>query len=481
MIPTLQPGDEVIIDPVSPDALHQGDLVVVRKRSQGLLHRYLGKWRGRIMTKGDGHRYLDPLWDPEDVLGRAVEVWRDAECVYRWTRRLTGMEWLKAQWHRTYGGLWYMLRALKGCFLALSLLLLCAFPVLAAVTLTDFSVVPGEQEIFVYWETASETGNLGFYVWRSEEPDAGYEKLPLDNPDKHFIPSVDEGVGAFYEYMDTEVTPGVVYYYKVQDVPDDGSQGEYTEVKSATIEVPTETPTDTPTPTPTQPLTSTPEPETQPKGSPQILFWASETTLDAGDCSTVQWQTENVASVYFDGEGVAGQGARTFCPCEDETHVLTVYLRGGGTEERVITLETMGTCSGQDSPIPTPTLAPRITPSLSPQATAEIATVTPTPSPELQTTVVVPTVTPTPTRINTDGVGDDTQLTPSFTATPNPTELPTNRTVTLTVTPMATRAVVEGGSSKGTRSGNRALILGVSGLFGLVLVGGGIFLWKRWQ
>jgi hypothetical protein len=370
-----------------------------------------------------------------------------------------------------------MLRTLKGWIAVILLLLIYALPVLAAVTLTDFSVAPGEQEIFVYWETASETGNLGFYVWRSEDADTGYEKLPLDSPAEQFIPSEDQGVGALYEYMDTEVTPDVVYYYKVQDVPDDGSQGEYSEVRSASI-VDDSAPTDTPTATVTATPTPTAQPDDgEPEGEPQIRFWASETTLDAGDCATIQWQTENVVSVYFDGEGVTGQGARSFCPCEDQTHVLTVYLSGGGAEERSITLDTVGSCSAEDSPIATPSIAASPTPSSTPLDMAATSTPTPSPTSQALLTRVVPTVTSTPTLVRVEE--EPIPATPSPTVPLTPSERPPERTET--PTPFVTRAVVEGGSRRTTGGGNRALVLGVSTLFGLILIGGGMFIWKRWR
>ena len=117
---------------------------------------------------------------------------------------------------------------------------------LSAVTIGGFTVEAGEQEIFVNWETASEVGNLGFYVWRSESPDTGYVKLPLDAPSEQFIPSDDFGVGAFYEFVDTEITPGVLYYYKVQDIPADGSPGEMVGPESAGIGLTTPDPTTPP-------------------------------------------------------------------------------------------------------------------------------------------------------------------------------------------------------------------------------------------
>ena len=94
--------------------------------------------------------------------------------------------------------------------------------VLANVTITDFYAVAEVDAITVYWETASETNNLGFYLWRSLDENEGYQII------SGFIPSQDEGAGALYEYEDTDVTPGTIYYYALQDVPDDGSSGDFT-------------------------------------------------------------------------------------------------------------------------------------------------------------------------------------------------------------------------------------------------------------
>ena len=65
----------------------------------------------------------------------------------------------------------------RGLWLAL-LAALVPVVVLAAVTITGFVVDAGEQEILVDWETASELGNLGFYVLRSETEATGYVETP---------------------------------------------------------------------------------------------------------------------------------------------------------------------------------------------------------------------------------------------------------------------------------------------------------------
>ena len=71
--------------------------------------------------------------------------------------------------------------------------------------------------------------NLGFYLWRSLDEAENYTNI------SGFIPSLDEGAGASYEYEDTAVTPGFSYYYKLQDIPDDASFGEFTGPISATV------------------------------------------------------------------------------------------------------------------------------------------------------------------------------------------------------------------------------------------------------
>jgi hypothetical protein len=85
----------------------------------------------------------------------------------------------------------------------------------------------------VKWESANEINNLGFYLWRSLEPDDDYEDI------SGFIPSLDEGIGAAYEYEDINVIAGVTYYYKLQDIPSDGSFSNVAGPISATISMTT--------------------------------------------------------------------------------------------------------------------------------------------------------------------------------------------------------------------------------------------------
>jgi hypothetical protein len=68
------------------------------------------------------------------------------------------------------------------------------------------------------WETGAEIDNAGFHIWRSETEDGEFEQITVD-----LIPA--EGGptrGAEYEYGDFDVEPGLTYYYKLEDIDDDG-------------------------------------------------------------------------------------------------------------------------------------------------------------------------------------------------------------------------------------------------------------------
>lgn len=94
----------------------------------------------------------------------------------------------------------------------------------------------------------------------------------------------------------------------------------------------------TPTPLPTQ----TP--------SPDINFSANPTTINAGQCSTLTWQVENVSAVYLYAQGqpwqnypVAGSGTRTVCPTQTTVYELRVIKTDGSVEIRQIRIEVIPT------------------------------------------------------------------------------------------------------------------------------------------
>jgi hypothetical protein len=83
------------------------------------------------------------------------------------------------------------------------------------VTLALFQAERDGDQVLVTWETALEIDTVGFNVWRSAAPDGPYERL-----NDALIPAESLGgvEGGFYEVVDTDVTPGVVYYYKIEEL-----------------------------------------------------------------------------------------------------------------------------------------------------------------------------------------------------------------------------------------------------------------------
>lgn len=336
---------------------------------------------------------------------------------------------------------------------------------LAAVFILEFVVEAGDDEMYVNWETASEIDNLGFYVWRSQSETTGYVKVPLDLPSKkQFIPSTDElGAGALYEFVDVQVTPGIRYYYKVQDVPASGGST-MVGPESAMIPFPA---TATPSATPTL---------VKPTPMSDVRFWTDPAQVVAGKCATVLWQTDNVQEVYFDGEAVTGEGARAFCPCVAETHVLRVRFRDGRWQDYTVTIGVTGTCAAGASPLATPTFSP------SPEPTTALPSSRPDP----------PTAAPQPTLLARPTLSEATPSVVSPLVSPTPDAVPTGGPVNAMLSPLpsptpvvpptrATVVTLGGAVMAETPPGPGKLWVGlaVSLLFGSGLVAGGLWLWKR--
>jgi len=82
------------------------------------------------------------------------------------------------------------------------------------VDLISFTATGQSASVLVEWATETELDNEGFNLWRSEEKDGEYVRI---NP--YFIPAQgDAGFGAEYSYRDYDVTNGVIYYYKLEDI-----------------------------------------------------------------------------------------------------------------------------------------------------------------------------------------------------------------------------------------------------------------------
>lgn len=73
-------------------------------------------------------------------------------------------------------------------------------------------------------------------------------------------------------------------------------------------------------------------------GDPMISFWADEFEIERYSCTTLRWSTANVESVYYNSQGVPGNGSDEVCPGGDSTYHLRVNKIGGGYEDRYLTI-----------------------------------------------------------------------------------------------------------------------------------------------
>ena len=73
--------------------------------------------------------------------------------------------------------------------------------------------------VLVEWTTESEVNTAGFNVYRSESAEGPYVKI-----NRELIPSSPDPIlGGHYAYTDTDVMPGRVYFYQLEDVELDGT------------------------------------------------------------------------------------------------------------------------------------------------------------------------------------------------------------------------------------------------------------------
>ncbi len=81
-----------------------------------------------------------------------------------------------------------------------------------AITLLSFTATGEEGAIRLDWETAMETQNLGFNIYRAVTPHAPKTKI-----NEELIPGNPGGMGATYSYLD-EVNGRNTFYYWIEDV-----------------------------------------------------------------------------------------------------------------------------------------------------------------------------------------------------------------------------------------------------------------------
>lgn len=130
-----------------------------------------------------------------------------------------------------------------------------------------------------------------------------------------------------------------------------------------------------PTPTPI-PITPTPTPMPKATATPlaKISFGADRTSINRGECVTLNWSVQNVQAVwvYPMGEPYSrfprvGQGSEKVCPSVTTTYEMRVLMRDGSIQFRQITVNvTQPIAPPQPPTVVVPTVAPTQRPTVAP-------------------------------------------------------------------------------------------------------------------
>jgi heat shock protein HslJ len=98
-------------------------------------------------------------------------------------------------------------------------------------------------------------------------------------------------------------------------------------------------------PPPPPPPTATPIPTAAPVPVPQIGFWADQTTINQGQCTTLRWQVDGVQAVWVYPEGanykdypVTGEGSRQVCPPATTTYYMRVQVTPDNVQVTQLTI-----------------------------------------------------------------------------------------------------------------------------------------------
>jgi len=90
-----------------------------------------------------------------------------------------------------------------------------------AITLSSLSANQKGKKVVIKWETATEIDNLGFNILRSESESGSYEKIN----GKLIKAKGSSTKGASYKFKDKNINAGKIYWYKLEDIASNASNG----------------------------------------------------------------------------------------------------------------------------------------------------------------------------------------------------------------------------------------------------------------
>jgi hypothetical protein len=114
--------------------------------------------------------------------------------------------------------------------------------------------------------------------------------------------------------------------------------------------------------------------------APSAVLLAENRRVDPGECTTLEWSTEQAIKVYLDGRGVDLSGSTEVCPTETTTYTLLAVRQDGTEVNRSVTVEV-------DVPTETPTETPEPTSTSAPVTKPPPPTETPTATPTAEVSV----------------------------------------------------------------------------------------------
>jgi len=89
-----------------------------------------------------------------------------------------------------------------------------------AVALRSFTATGRGDSILVKWETGYEIDSVGFHLHRGPGPAGPFERIT-----RAAIPALSFSIGGReYSYLDEDVMPGAVYYYRLEEIDVDGKR-----------------------------------------------------------------------------------------------------------------------------------------------------------------------------------------------------------------------------------------------------------------
>lgn len=218
----------------------------------------------------------------------------------------------------------------------------------------------------------------------------------------------------------------------------------------------------TPTPTSDSPIAipTTPPPTNTPQPQPAATFKLDANPVQAGECTTVRWDTVNADAAFLDGESVTLTGSQEVCPETDQS--LTLRVVNDYAEQSYTLVLGVVTLAATATPEPTATSQPTSTPQ--PNATS-------TPIPPA-TTTPLPTSTLAPSPTSPISPIDTPQPVANQVAMQSPLPMPASRAPIVPAPPTPTATIAPVSSTVSAPNVTNYLIFGL--IVGSLLVGLGV-------